>query len=107
MSMTNQIAATEGALRVGAEAVNSARQDVAATVSRVDRELDDLRAAWAGAAATSYAELLQSWQRNATRLQRSLDEFEHALRATERDQIATEELHSKTIAGLSGMMTGS
>jgi len=40
-------------------------------------------------------------------LQRSLDEFEHALRATERDQIATEESHSKTIAGLSGMMTGS
>ena len=104
--MTDRIAATEGALRAGAEAVHAAHDDVSDTATRIEAELDDLRAAWSGGAATSYAQMMQQWQGDVRRLQATLAGLEEALRATERDQIATEENHQSVISGLTNLMGG-
>jgi WXG100 family type VII secretion target len=102
--MTDRIAATEGALRAGAEAVHTAHDDVAATVARIEREIDDLAPAWSGQAATAHQAMMRQWQDDVRVLQNTLAAFEESLRATERDQAATEAAHQQTIAGLNGMM---
>jgi WXG100 family type VII secretion target len=102
--MTDRIAATAGALRAGAEAVNTAHGDVAEAVARIDREIDELGPAWQGAAHDAYLAMARQWQADVRTLQTSLAELEEALRATERDQAANEQEHLQVISGLNGMM---
>jgi WXG100 family type VII secretion target len=102
--MTDRIAATAGALRAGAEAVNAANGDITETVARIDREIDELAPAWTGPAAASYAAMTRQWQADVRQLQSTLAGLEDAIRATERDQAATEQAHEQVIAGLRGMM---
>jgi len=104
--MTDRIAATEGALRAGAEAVHTAHDDVSAVVTRIQGELDDLAGLWKGPAALQYQQMFERWQNDTVRLIRSLDGLEEALRATDRDQNATEQSHQQTISSLSSLMGG-
>lgn len=104
--MIDRIAATEGALRAGADAVHAAHDDVSDTVGRIQRELDELGPAWSGIAADAHAAMMRQWGADVQRLQAALARLEESLRATERDQIATEESHIQAISGLGSMMTG-
>lgn len=104
--MSDRISAAEGALRRGAEAVAGAHTDIADSAGRVLSELDDLRAHWAGDAATSYSGLVQDWSAGARRLNDVLLRLEGALRATASDQEANEEQHGTTIRGLGTMLGG-
>ncbi|GAB3400557.1 hypothetical protein GCM10027515_08490 [Schumannella luteola] len=104
--MADKISATEGALRDGAEAARRAHDDVNATVRRIQGHLDTLRGAWAGDAAKSHDQLMQRWNADVQKLQNTLARFEESLRATERDQAATEESHQQTIKGLGSLMGG-
>ncbi|TPW76746.1 WXG100 family type VII secretion target [Schumannella sp. 10F1B-5-1] len=104
--MTDTISAAEGALRDGAEAARRAHDDVNATVRRIQSHLDTLQGAWIGSAATAHDQLTQRWQADVQKLQTTLAHFEEALRATDRDQVATEQSHQQTIAGLGGLMGG-
>lgn len=104
--MTGKISATEGALRRGAEAVVGAHGDIAASVRRVQTELNDLASLWQGDAAKAYSHMLTTWNDDAHRLNAVLVALEEALRATERDQVTVEAQNKSTIAGLNSMMAG-
>jgi len=98
------IAAEEGALRRGAEAVNTAKSGIDEQVKKVRTELDQVAGFWSGAAASSYTQLLSRWNDETTKLNQVLVTLEDALRGTERDQAASEESHQQTISNLGSIL---
>jgi WXG100 family type VII secretion target len=98
------IAAEEGALRRGAEAVNTAKAGIDDQVKKVRTELDQVAGFWTGAAAASYTQLLSRWNDETTKLNQVLVTLEDALRGTEKDQAASEESHQQTIGNLGSLL---
>lgn len=98
------ISAQEGALRKGAQAVNTAKAGIDQQVSKVRGEIEQVRGFWTGAAATSFTGLMNQWDTKTKQLNEVLVTLEEALAGTERDQAATEEQHQSTISGLGSMM---
>ncbi|RLP82039.1 WXG100 family type VII secretion target [Mycetocola lacteus] len=104
--MAETISAEEGALRRGAQAVNTAKSGIDQQVKKVRGEIEQLRGFWTGAAATSFTTMMNRWDEEARNLNNVLVTLENALAGTERDQAATEEQHQQTISGLGAMMAG-
>lgn len=104
--MSEQISATEGALLRGAEAVSGTHLDITDATKRVQAELEQIQAIWAGDAARSYTEMMNSWTAGAHSINQTLVHLEEALRRTHTDQNALEEQHQSTIGGLGAMMGG-
>lgn len=104
--MAFEVASQEGALKAGADAVNTAHTDINRHIAKVRGEIDQLRGFWTGAAATSFTGLMTRWDGETRKLNDVLTTLEEALRGTERDQIASEESHQATIANLAGGMNG-
>lgn len=100
------IAAQEGALRRGAQAVHETKAGIDQQVKQVRGEIEQLRGFWSGAAAASFATLMARWDEEARKLNEVLVTLEDALAGTERDQAATEESHQQTISGLGSLMSG-
>jgi len=98
------IAAEEGALKRGAEAVNTAKAGIDGQVKKVRTELDQVAGFWTGAAAASYTQLLSRWNDETTKLNQVLVTLEDALRGTEKDQAASEESHQQTIGNLGSLL---
>jgi WXG100 family type VII secretion target len=102
--MADLIAAQEGALASGANAVASTRSGIDQQVKAVRGEIEQAGSYWSGAAATSYVQLMQRWDQETSKLNNILNTLEDALRGTAADQAATEEQHQQTISGLSSIM---
>lgn len=98
------IAAEEGALRRGAEAVKEAKSGIDQQVKTVRNEIEQVRGYWSGAASGAFTQLMSSWDAEASKLNNVLIALEQSLRGTEKDQSATEESHQQTIKGLTNMM---
>ncbi|AYF97743.1 WXG100 family type VII secretion target [Protaetiibacter intestinalis] len=103
--MANVISAEEGALRRGAQAVNTAKAGIDQEAKKVRGEIDQLRGFWSGSAATAFTGLMNSWDEKARNLNEVLVTLEAALSGTERDQAASEEQHQQTISGLGSLMS--
>ncbi len=103
--MAQVISAEEGALRAGAEAVNTAKANIERQIRTVRGEIEMLSGFWTGAAALSFTQLLGRWDEQANKLNNVLVTLEDALRGTEADQAASEEQHQSTISGLGSMMS--
>jgi len=104
--MAQVISAEEGALRKGAQAVNTAKAGIDTQVKNVRGEIEQVRGFWSGAAAVSFTGLLNTWDEQTRKLNETLVTLEAALAGTEKDQAATEEEHQSTISGLGSMMSG-
>ncbi|MFE1646754.1 WXG100 family type VII secretion target [Microbacterium sp. P01] len=102
--MADLISAEEGALKRGAQAVNSAKAGIDQQVKFVRGEIEQVRGFWTGAAAISYTQLMARWDDETRKLNEVLVTLEDALSGTERDQAATEDSHQQTISGLGSMM---
>lgn len=98
------ISAEEGALKRGAQAVNTAKAGVDQQVKKVRSEIEQVSGFWTGAAAGAYTQLMARWNQETTKLNEVLVTLEEALSGTERDQAASEESHQQTISGLNSMM---
>ena len=104
--MAQVISAEEGALRSGAEAVHTAKQNIEGRIRTVRGEIEQLGGFWTGAAAVSFTQLLANWDTKASELNNVLITLEESLRGTEQDQAASEEAHKSTISGLGSMLAG-
>lgn len=102
--MADVISAEEGALRKGAEAVNTAKGNIEKQIKNVRGEIEQLRSFWTGGAAGSFTQLMNRWDEESNKLNGVLVTLEDALRGTEKDQAASEESHQQTISGLGSMM---
>ncbi|MDA4895851.1 MULTISPECIES: WXG100 family type VII secretion target [Microbacterium] len=104
--MAEVISAEEGALRKGAQAVNTAKAGIDQQVKKVRGEIEQVRGYWTGGASDSFQGLMNQWDQKTRQLNEVLVTLEEALAGTERDQAATEEQHRSTISGLGSMMSG-
>ncbi|MGN8026713.1 WXG100 family type VII secretion target [Microbacterium sp. 22242] len=104
--MADTIAAEEGALKKGAQAVNTAKAGIDQQVKTVRGEIEQARSYWSGEAAGLFQGLMNTWDEKTRQLNEVLVTLEDALGGTERDQQATEEQHRSTISGLGSMMAG-
>lgn len=102
--MADKIAAQEGAMKAGAQAVGSAKAGVDQQVKNVRGEIEQAASFWTGEAAGAYAVMMKRWDEETNKLNQVLVTLEDALTGTERDQVATEESNQQTISGLSSMM---
>ena len=104
--MADLIAAQEGALARGAQAVNEAKEGIDAQIKMVSSEIEQVSSFWTGASAGAYSTLMNRWNEETRKLNDVLVTLEDALKGTERDQAATEESHVSTISGLGSLMGG-
>lgn len=104
--MNDKISAEEGALKRGAEAVNTAKEGIDREVKKVRGEIEQVRSFWTGSASTTYQSLMSQWDHKTSQLNAVLLTLEEALTGTERDQAATEDQHKTAISGLTSMMNG-
>ncbi|UCR90378.1 WXG100 family type VII secretion target [Mycetocola spongiae] len=104
--MANVISAEEGALRRGAQAVNTTKAGIDQHVKKVRGEIEQLRGFWTGGAATAFTGMMNRWDEEARKLNDVLITLEDALAGTERDQARSEQDHQQAISGLGAMMSG-
>ena len=102
--MAQVIAAEEGALKAGAQAVQNAKQGIDSQISQVRGEIQEVAGYWKGDAAGAFTALMNRWDEETKKLNNVLITLEDALGGTDRDQNATEESHQQTISSLSSMM---
>jgi WXG100 family type VII secretion target len=98
------IAAEEGALKRGAQAVGEAKGGIDGQVKAVRSEIEAVGAYWTGEAKNAFVQMMFRWDEETRKLNDILVQLEDALSGTERDQIATEQSHQQTITGLQNMM---
>lgn len=91
---------TEGALTRAAGLVAGARSDFDGIGAGILADVETMQSRWAGAGARAFWALGQAWGERQGRLVAALDDFERSLRATERDNIATDEHQSGAMAAL-------
>jgi WXG100 family type VII secretion target len=98
------IAAEEGALKRGAQAVGTAKAGIDQRVASVRQEIEEVRGYWSGDAQVAFTQLMTRWDEETRKLNAVLITLEDALTGTDRDQNATEASHEQTISQLSSMM---
>jgi WXG100 family type VII secretion target len=104
--MATVIAAREGALAQGADAVSVAYATILDSTRRVQADLGEINGLWSGESATAYHALVTRWSEDAAALAGVLTELENALRGTANDQAAGEEARSKVLGSLNALMGG-
>lgn len=104
--MAETISAEEGALKKGADSVQTAKETIDRHTTRVRREIEQLGAYWTGSAAGAFTQLMNRWDGQTNKLNAILLDLESALRGTERDQAETEDAQTQIISGLNSMMSG-
>lgn len=102
--MADLIAAQEGALASGANAVAETKSGIARQVQMVQGEIEQAGSYWSGSAATSYTQMMQQWNKQTTKLNNILNNLEDALRGTASDQAADEEQHQQAVSSIASMM---
>lgn len=102
--MANQISAEAGALKKGADAVREAKTGIDSQIGNVRGQIEQLSGYWTGSAATAFTSLMQRWNEETAKLNNVLVNLEDSLRATERDEAATEEQHQSVIKNLGSML---
>jgi WXG100 family type VII secretion target len=84
----------QGVLSKGAALVGDAKADLDSMSTTLDGQVQGLRGRWLGAGGTAFFALHQAWTEKQRAIVQALDEFECALRSTERDNVATDEAQS-------------
>ena len=102
--MAQVIAAEEGALKRGAQAVGTAKAGIDQQMASVRNEIEQVAGYWTGDAQAAFLQLMNRWDEEARKLNAVLITLEDALSGTDRDQNATEQSHEQTISQLSSMM---
>jgi WXG100 family type VII secretion target len=98
------IAAEEGALKRGAQAVGNAKAGIDQQLAHVRSEIEEVRGYWTGDAQNAFNSLMTRWDEETKKLNAVLITLEDALQSTDRDQNVTEQEHQQVISQLSNMM---
>jgi uncharacterized protein YukE len=94
MSSAPEMGQGRGALSRAAGLVADARADFERYNTEVVERIDAARATWFGQGSTAFNALGHAWSERQRTIINALDGFEMALRATERDNIATDDAQS-------------
>jgi WXG100 family type VII secretion target len=103
-AVANVIAAEEGALKRGAQAVETAKNGIDQQMNTVRGEIEEVKGYWTGDAQQAFNGLMQRWDDQARKLNAVLITLQDALQGTDTDQNTTEQSHEQSISHLSSMM---
>lgn len=89
---TQEMGQGEGTLTRAAVMVSEARVDFDRLALELEGRIHGLRGQWIGAGGTAFFGLQQAWTQKQRVIVGALDQFEASLRATERDNVGTDEV---------------
>jgi len=98
MSATHLYGQGEGTLSRAAGLVDEAETDLDGIAAQLGARVADLQARWRGAGASAFLAFHEAWDARQGQIVRALEDFAAALRATERDNLATDEAQSAVYA---------
>jgi len=98
MSAANLYGQGEGTLSRAADLVGVAETDLDQIATELGSRLADLQSRWQGAGAAAFAAFHEAWDAKQRQIVRALEDFALALRATERDNLGTDEAQSTVYA---------
>jgi ESAT-6 family protein len=106
MSSAPEMGQGEHTLSRAAGLVSEARSDLDALNRRLDGQVAGLQGRWTGAGGSAFFALHRAWTERQTSITAALEAFEASLRATERDNLGTDDAQSahyhRTAARLGG-----
>ena len=105
-STPNEMLAGDGVLSRAAEMVAAARADLTRDAGSLESQVNGLRSRWQGAGGRAFFGLHQAWTEKQRVIVGALDRFEHSLRATERDNVSTDETQQGHQLALSARLDG-
>lgn len=105
-STSNEMLAGDGVLSRAAEMVAAARADLTRDATNLEAQVDGLRGRWQGAGGQAFFGLQQAWTEKQRGIVAALARFEHSLRATERDNVSTDETQQGYHVALAGRLGG-
>lgn len=94
MSSSNEMGQGHGSLSAAAAMVADAKHDFDRLNATLVQHLDAARATWSGRGGTAFVALGRAWSERQRVIVGALEGFEASLRATERDNTATDEAQS-------------
>jgi WXG100 family type VII secretion target len=78
-------------MRRGADVVRTARTEVDGDLSKLRNVVDDLVAAWKGQASMGFTNVMEEWDRNATKLVTAMDRIADLLETSGQEFTVTDE----------------
>lgn len=94
----------EGTLSRAAGLVAEARKDFDRLGSKLDGQIAAVQGKWGGQGAQAFFILQRSWSEKQRTVVSALDEFDLALRQTERDNIRTDESQNQSYGALAARL---
>lgn len=105
-SNSNEMLAGEQVLSRAAGMVTAAKADFTRDAANLENQINGLRGRWQGAGGNAFFTLHQAWTEKQRVILSALDEFERALRSTERDNVSTDEAQQAANVNLAGRLDG-
>jgi WXG100 family type VII secretion target len=100
MAAGERIAAQQGALKAGQEAVRSAKESIDGKMKVISGDIQQLASFWSGTAAQAFTTLMTQWGEETRKLNSVLVVLEDSLKSTEVAQAAIEEEHNSAAQNL-------
>lgn len=99
------LSAAERALSRAAEKVAGCKVDLVKLSTKMDGQMEELRAQWGGEGAAAFQNLKRAWLDRQKTINDALDVFEQSLIETEKDNVATDQQAGSTMGALASRLT--
>ncbi|MDR3203037.1 MAG: WXG100 family type VII secretion target [Bifidobacteriaceae bacterium] len=104
MAQNNVVAAQEGALAKGQQAVRTAHSGIDRRMRTVRDQIQEIKGSWKGDAAVAFDSLMVQWDGETEKLNKILADLETSLQETERAQEQSEQSHQSALGNLASML---
>lgn len=99
-----QYTTSQEAMQQGATKVDDAATQIQGHISSLRGEVETMMGGWRGEAATSFVQVHEAFEQQATRINKALREMHTALLATHRTYGTQEANQTQTLSGLAGQI---
>lgn len=102
--MAGEVAAADGALKAGAQAVAQSRSELQQQLKVLEGQLSGIGSAWQGQGAVAFTTLMTRWRENANQIINALNEFESNLQSSQSTYTAADDAQSSAMSRLTGRL---
>lgn len=102
--MAGEVAAADGALKAGAQAVAQSRSELQQQLKVLEGQLSGIGSAWQGQGAVAFTTLMTRWRENANQIISALNEFEGNLNSSQSTYTAADDAQSSAMNRLTSRL---
>lgn len=102
--MAGEVAAADGALKAGAQAVAQSRSELQQQLKVLEGQLSGIGSAWQGQGAVAFTTLMTRWRENANQIINALNEFESNLNSSQSTYTAADDQQSSAMNRLTSRL---